>query len=651
MRLRVQRLLRAATLEPAGLPPAAVLVVRSLADPLPGRLAPRPDDVRAPAEWEGAVRAALADRWRGAARPGRGPVPAGANAVLFADTAEMIAAFARDACAGDVGQWWWKALMKELPGAPVAALTALWTREARHVPAALEHLAGTGDADRVAAALPPAQAARILAAVALAFEAPALLAAPPPAPLPGAAHPSFRASGDDHGAPSVPTPAPPRVDGLPGRADGLPARAATPLERPRGVHSSTPAAWAGLLPADAVPRGLAPEQEALVGLGLVLHRAPLVARGTPFVARFVRWRADAAGRPSPADRRSDSDPSTGTGVDLSVPRAPIPPWTSLAEPESASGTEAARRAADRDDRTHGADPLAIDPPPSTAAAQQEREGGRAIPEPAAHHHPRPSASLDEADEAADTTDRPPAHIVVKVVNSTPPRGTDETPLAAQDAEPWEVRIFSPPVEEARVASGACGVFFLVNVLRSMDFFRLLDEHFGVAPVVGGWGWVELAARALLGPDAAGLADDPLWRLLAEVDGRDPEELPGAGFPPVSIDRLPDAWIELFGGAPPSPEPSPLLGMEGPVELRRFLDVIIPVVRARIGAALRAVGADPDEGLETALFRREGTVDATRTHVDVHMAVDQVTLPVRLAGLDANPGWVPELARVVTFYFA
>jgi hypothetical protein len=266
------------------------------------------------------------------------------------------------------------------------------------------------------------------------------------------------------------------------------------------------------------------------------------------------------------------------------------------------------------------------------------------------HPPKPSRPSADATPAARGTAPPPAEIVVNVVTPATPHATDETPPPAGDAEPWEVRIFAPPVDEARVASGACGVFFLVNVLRSMDFFRLLDEHFGVAPVVGGWGWVELAARALLGPDAAGLADDPLWRLLAEVDGREPEALPGAGFPPVSIDRLPDPWIELFGGAPPAPEPSPLLGMEGSAELRRFLDLVTPVLRARIGAALRAAGADPGEGLESALFRREGTVGATRTHVDVHMGVDQVTLPVRLAGLDANPGWVPELARVVTFSF-
>lgn len=209
---------------------------------------------------------------------------------------------------------------------------------------------------------------------------------------------------------------------------------------------------------------------------------------------------------------------------------------------------------------------------------------------------------------------------------------------------------APPIEEARAVSEACGAFFLVNALRSLGFFCALDEHFDLPPVVGGWGWIELVARALAGPDGA-LADDPLWRLLAEMDGRAPDERPGGGFLAPRTERLPDAWIDLFGGAPPSPAPSPPAGMHVGEELQRFLDAVVPVVRARLRAALAAAGGDAAEPLESAVLHRRGTVHATRTHVDVHMALDQVTLPVRLAGLDANPGWVPELARVVTFHFA
>ncbi|MET0398130.1 MAG: hypothetical protein ABW277_15120, partial [Longimicrobiaceae bacterium] len=153
LRLRMQRLLGGASLEPEAMPPCAVLVVRSLGDPLPGRLRPGPADVLPSREWERAVRGALAERYRQAARPARGVVPAGAAAVLFADQAELLAAFARDACAGVAGaRWWWAALARGLGGG-VEALVRLWLREPHHVPAAVEHLAAWGEAGRVMAAL------------------------------------------------------------------------------------------------------------------------------------------------------------------------------------------------------------------------------------------------------------------------------------------------------------------------------------------------------------------------------------------------------------------------------------------------------------------------------------------------------------------
>lgn len=610
-RLRVQRVLGGAALEPPGLPPAAVLVVRSLADPLPGRLAPRPGDVRAPAEWESAVRGALAEQWRGAARPARGPVPAGASAVYFADTAEMIAAFARDAAAGDVARWWWRAVLKGLPGGPVAALTALWAREARHLPAAVEQLAATGDAARVLASIPAPQVARLLAAVAWAWDAPGLLAAPP-------------SSGEvDAGNSTTLTTI--------GADDADPSRRSS-VERASADRSRTTVAppWTGFLPVDAVPAGLAPEPAALLGLSLMLSRAPHVARGRDFVARFVRWRA--AGSASPAARPSP---------------APSP----FNAPRGTSSIPSARS----DGHT-----------PAEAASERRAEEGRMDGDAA----DRPSASIEvfadrdatDAEDARSATRLPPAaarQVEPATANVTgpidgsrtiAPSGIDGSESDTADGGGWEVRIHEAPPEEARAASGACGVFYLVNVLRSLGFHRALDEHFHLPPVVGGWGWIELVARALLGPAAGGLADDPIWRLLAELDGRAPDEPVGGGFLPPRTEQLPAAWIDLFRGDPPPPSPSLLLGMDVGEELQRFLDLVVPVLRGRIAGALGGAGGDPEERLETALIRRMGTIEATRTHVDVRMGMDQATLPVRLAGLDATPGWVPELARVVTFHF-
>ncbi|HEX8359356.1 MAG TPA: hypothetical protein VF613_04585, partial [Longimicrobium sp.] len=178
LRLRLQRMLGAAQIEPEAMPPAAILVVRALGDPLPGRMRAEGRDAHASAEWVRACRGALSDRLHGAARPSRGVVPAEAPAVLFADQAELLAAFARDACAGVAGtRWWWMAVARGLGGS-IDSLVALWLRDPRHVPAAVEHLAGWGEAERVMAALAPAQAARILGAVAHAFEVRGLFGPP-----------------------------------------------------------------------------------------------------------------------------------------------------------------------------------------------------------------------------------------------------------------------------------------------------------------------------------------------------------------------------------------------------------------------------------------------------------------------------------------
>jgi hypothetical protein len=76
---------------------------------------------------------------RDAARPARGTVPANANAVLFADRAELLACLARDWCAGNTATvWWWPVFF---PGDDLGAVVRrAWLEDARPVPAALARL-------------------------------------------------------------------------------------------------------------------------------------------------------------------------------------------------------------------------------------------------------------------------------------------------------------------------------------------------------------------------------------------------------------------------------------------------------------------------------------------------------------------------------
>jgi len=79
------------------------------------------------------------------------------------------------------------------------------------------------------------------------------------------------------------------------------------------------------------------------------------------------------------------------------------------------------------------------------------------------------------------------------------------------------------------------------------------------------------------------------------------------------------------------------------ELRRFLHFVLPYARWRIGKVLQGVT------LQQACLRR-GKLILSLSHVDLVMGMNQISVPVRLAGLDANPGWMPELGRVITFHF-
>ena len=86
---------------------------------------------------------ALEGETRTAARPARGPVPANANAVLFADRAELLACLARDWCSCNVtAQWWWPVLF---PRDDFGAIVGrAWLQDARPVPAALARLESAG---------------------------------------------------------------------------------------------------------------------------------------------------------------------------------------------------------------------------------------------------------------------------------------------------------------------------------------------------------------------------------------------------------------------------------------------------------------------------------------------------------------------------
>ena len=224
-----------------------------------------------------------------------------------------------------------------------------------------------------------------------------------------------------------------------------------------------------------------------------------------------------------------------------------------------------------------------------------------------------------------------------------------------------------------------GIFYLIHVLLRSD---LLSFDVGLR----GWALLELLARCLLYPVWGAVADDPVWDALALLDFREPSTHPGADFTPQPVYEAPESWLRglneprrfarfrsarlevwheegflTLDATMPIDRASYArmtreqrrafrkdasvcaAGVDLAPELRRFLHFLLPFARWRLRRAL-------GEASLTDILRRKGTLYITRSHVDLVMRTNEISVPARIAGLDANPGWTPELGRVIKFHF-
>ena len=608
-RLRLSSLLASASLQPTAMPPSAVLVVRSMADPLPGRIA---GELQAAAtvsrEWERAAQDRLGALYARAARPAWGAVSSSAEAVLFADYGELLACLANDLSSGAAAGWWWQSILKRYSVRLPGSWSSLWEGRAQYIPSALEYLVSRNRATAVLERIAPVQAWRLLLATVRVFDLP------------------------DSVIPRDGTPAIARTGGGPAHPKAAEPRAPAGQQYPAGPHAHgsanesadfagppgrRPLPWEPHVPPDVTPVSLGIERRALLGLGLLLSRAPARALSPGFAWRFAEW---------------------------------------LGAPEGAVGESS---------------------PPPTAPPR----GAEPVRSPA---HFCESA-LAESRTRAPSQTAIQARVGPHVHPSVPTAGP---PLAQPAREPAAPFHRKAPDEIPRdwgtgVVTRMGGVLYLIHLLRKAELAR----HFETG--LSGWALLELLARCLLGDSFPAVSADPIWEALAELDGRDPRAPPGRQFEPQLTYTAPDSWlrhldpdtrlarfrsrgIELWTPEAvlvlDSTEPRVVAAHCTPIripwterrrfrraaevhpadlplspELRRFLHFVLPYARWRLGQVLRAIS------LEDALARR-GKLIVCRCHIDLVMDMNQISVPVRLAGLDANPGWAPELGRIVTFHF-
>lgn len=702
-RLALSRLVGSADLQPSGLPPSAVLIVRRISDPAPGRIAPHRRSARVDPIWERAATDALTTLYRRAERPAQGYVPAGADAVLFADEGEMLACLILDLCSHQVDErWWWHSIVRTLPALSQGGLSALLRRRAVIVPAALQYLAERGRLLTLAAALTPAEAVGVLVALARVFSLPDLR------PL------LHSVPEEQKRIESAAWPPPPPEQPQPGNGPAPPGTAPFPAAPP----------WERWLPSSRVPAVLAREQACLLGVGLGLYHAPAVVGDRAFLSALRAWWT------APAPGTAASPPVSHGGVQVEAPGRPFVRPADAGEHVSETAGALLR------------DPLLQESPLTRATAEEmssspevvapgsgtpagaighsesetgaggvasSRQDGGAAPAP-----PTPAPqSLATAPDARDARHPVPLHTDAarEDARSRGDRILDSTPVHSADPTAGAEHQFKP-VEDAPLAlangvhTRLGGVLYLINVLCRLDLPACFEEEWGLETAVGPWEVLEAMGRALLERNAEELRADPLWAALAHLGGRSPGELPGSACLDGSSFRLPPSWHAHPGGderngyfwavaagrlrlwssrgyllldsaADPAVAPTaqaagalrahgggdprrrafrsaPLAAPGGPLiadmnaHMVRWLSLMLPFIRVYLRRALRLRSGDDLEG---ALLCRPATLYVTSTHVDLVMRMDDISVPVRICGLDRDPGWLPDFSRVIKFHFA
>jgi hypothetical protein len=670
LRRAVARQLAGSDLGQAAGSPAAVLVVRRLEDPLPGRMSSGPSALALDPNWERAVREELDRLRRGAARPERGRVDPAAGAILFEDEAELLACLARSLVLESGPVPWWRAAVARHH--PVRSVAAVLGSELRFLPAVLSRLVAWRAAEPVVGAVPEAEARQLLAAMASVMEL-----APPLRDVSRSVvsrsvvsnskshHHSEKdrsevAEDQDEDSPGVPAP----------RRGMVSVLGASLLAFPPWHAWYSP-------PADA---RLRPAQEALLGVAVTLGRAPGTARSGEFAAAAAAW----AWREDASDSRGMIASPLVTEHPARAPLGVGAARGSAAAPREETGSARAiptSMAAAGAGVTSSISPGDLPPPAASPGTLSER-GAAARGTAGASSAPLVDATSASSDAPVPTTPSSPAPSPAPAAWSASP---DADPLAALGEG---------------VDTQLGGLMFLLNAMEALDLPACFEPDCGLATEVGAQGTLEALARVLL----AGGADrsaDPVWTLLARLDGREPGQPPrGEGLRAKTL-RLPATWLAPLGAeveplnlaigsdrivlraAPGFPiadlklaqgdpvavagaevartnrvatviahtyEDSPPLELpDWPAPLVRWTGFVAPFLRHRLARAL-CPGCGSSEGLAGELLEMPARLHATATHLDLVAPLEAVRLPVRLAGLDRSPGWLPHLARVVLFHF-
>lgn len=212
-------------------------------------------------------------------------------------------------------------------------------------------------------------------------------------------------------------------------------------------------------------------------------------------------------------------------------------------------------------------------------------------------HARASSGGATPAPAHPATPTAPRTASVTPRTAAPPIASRPPRARAPSALPW--------LTDAAPSAHA-GMLLLLNVLQALRF----DAWLRAQPADAQRPFVHALLLRLLDHGGA--------------PAHDPQR---AWFAPTDADQRTLAAARWDGGHRSTPE-----------ALRRWLLRLRRTLRRHTGLDL------------TATVTRHGWLGASATHIDVVYPLDEVALPLRRLGLDADPGWVPWFGHIVAFHF-
>jgi hypothetical protein len=570
-----------------GLGKEAILCVRRIAIPLP-----RLGDMR------NVLNAAVAE----AARPARDFVPANANAVLFADRAELLACLARDWCTGQAtNRWWWPALF---PRDDIATIVRrAWLEDVRAVPTAIARLESTGLGARFLTKLSPVDVATLWRNIVNTFHLQALDVAWSAIDIKAIESAAIRQSCDT-------------------------------------------AAWSLWVDAHS---SLISETARVLITAILLERAPAVVRSASFAREVHAWRMATetafAHPPEPPNLRvapSETFRETKEGWEFAE-LSPGKPDLRVAANETFPDTEEGYEFAELSPKKPDLRVAATGTFPDTKEGSRERSSKTSQParsnsdaKPQSARPAKPSSGKkSDSGRTADPSLPPTASAHSPVVRRAAPQ---QERLAGSDIQKNAARangvkkggtIILPDVARAdldvvplppapapdQIHTEWGGSFYLVNVAIGLEYYGDFTTPASRGLALPLWDFLALLGARMIG-DA--FAADPLPSLFARLSGRTEEEPPGAHF------------------EPPTGEP-----------LTVWLERICHEVQERVATSL---GVEDDCDFRTLLLHHHAKVVTNSVRIDAHFSLAQHPIELRVAGLDRDPGWVPAGGRSIYFHY-